>query len=35
LDNSKEIIGSNNPRDNGAQMLDNPLRNCAHELDSS
>ena len=35
LDNSKERIGLNNPRENGAQGLDNPWRFCAHELDSS
>jgi hypothetical protein len=35
LDNSKEGIELDNPRENGAQGLDNPWRICAWELDNS
>ena len=30
LDNSKEKIGSDNPREDVAQGLDNPWTNCVH-----
>jgi hypothetical protein len=32
LNNCKKKIRSNNPRDSGAQGLDNPRRTCAREL---
>lgn len=35
LANSKQRIGPYNPRNNGAQALDNPWSNRAHELDNS